>query len=157
GSLRVRGLGEYSTVAERSHARFFLFWAAPWYCVGPRPACSRPSAASASSPAIVRFRPWSPPCLPTMRNSIVPKETLTRHRMPPNWLCSRYSIPTVQRTFPANGERTVNKRRGQMSVGDKLIIAGTVPAVFAVVIFTVANADYALAFISVALVAVCAG
>ncbi len=44
-----------------------------------------------------------------------------------------------------------------MSVGDKLITAGTVPAVFAVVIFTVANADYALAFISVALVAVCAG
>ena len=29
--------------------------------VGPPPVCLRPSVASASSPAIVRFRPWSPP------------------------------------------------------------------------------------------------
>jgi hypothetical protein len=45
-----------------------------------------------------------------------------------------------------------------MSIGDKLTIAGavTVPAVFAVVVLTVENADYALAFIS-ASVAVAAG
>ena len=45
-----------------------------------------------------------------------------------------------------------------MSIGDKLIIAGavTVPAVFAVILVTVVDADYALAFVS-ASVAVAAG
>ena len=51
---------------------------------GLRPVCLKPSAASASSPAIARSRPWSPPCVPAMRNSIVPKENLTQHRMPLN-------------------------------------------------------------------------
>ncbi len=36
------------------------------------------------SPAIVPRRPCSPPCAPTTPNSIVLRENLTRHRMPPN-------------------------------------------------------------------------